>query len=148
MRVFDWSISSYIVGKIKKKKKKKAWRMLVRVCELPHMRYFRLFSLNAIPYTMFVSPPVECYVNWTVTPTMRPKLFVYCNEICWWADEIHWTKWMHIVDYLWIIKMLHVILKSVEVLELLRRKKILFLTILCMWRGRWTNRSACACCVR
>ena len=36
------------------------------------------------------------------------------------------------MDYFWIIKMLHAILKSVEVLKLLRRKELLFLTTLCV----------------
>ena len=122
MRVFDWFIF-IIVGK--KKSLTNAGSCLWTTA----LRYFLLFSRNAIPYTMLESSRVQCYIHWTVTLTMRLKLFVYCvhDERCCADCEIHWTKQIQklIEDYFWIIKMLHVILKSVEMWNLLWREKLI-----------------------
>ncbi len=76
MRVFGWFIF-IIVGKIKKPDE--CWFGFLNYWSA----YFLIFFLNAILYTctMLESSRIQCYVNWTVTPTMRLKLFVYCMHV-------------------------------------------------------------------
>ena len=96
------------------------------MCQHVYHRSVTALSERPLGSVLIMCPLESSHVQWKVT-TLRLNFLVYCDATKFADDEIRCTNQMQIVDYFWIIKMLHVILKSMKMLRyLLRRREFCF----------------------